>query len=445
MFNKFKQFWSRFWSAWKSAYNAVFKHPTESKAQSWRQIDRINFLDIIVGKLNNLTNNEATFDVVSDSSQADVLKDLCKDIESKRYDITAEMLANGDYWCFPATNEKGEIYHTYLTQQQVRILNMDGDNITEAYGIIDWYVDKNNRLYYLLRHHKLDQNGTLEITYSSIDEQGKPALVDEWEYLADEFVVYQNANHIGFGRYKSPTSSRGTSAVYGVPLNYGCAEIEDTIFHDIKLINDEFENGKSVIFTDPRNLLKDEERAKYKIAENIIPIQSRAGQSGSNIDIFNPTLRFSEHYSKLQNDLALYEKQIGTSKGVLTESEQTSNATATEIRRANADTVALLDKIRTAINDGNRMTLEADGVFLNIAPDLWVYSSDWYDPFENPAEQWQRLIEGQQVGAVEKDDLIKWLFPDLTTEERAEKIERLNEEQSVNSDLALERILNGGA
>ena len=46
---------------------------------------------------------------------------------------------------------------------------------------------------------------------------------------------------------------------------------------------------------------------------NVIPIQQRAGQTGSYIDIFNPELRFTPQYSKLVADFALYEKQVGTS------------------------------------------------------------------------------------------------------------------------------------
>lgn len=440
MFSKFKQFWQRFWNDFvEKQYNKIFKNPLRDSVQEWRDILKLNLLSIASNTLNNLTNAEATFEVESDSTQADVLKEKVKDLERKRYDIFSEMANEGDYYIFPATNEKGELYHTYLTQQQVRIVNMDGEDIKEAYGIIDWFADsKTNRTYYLLRHHYLDINGNLTISYSIEDDLNNPASLPQWEYLKDEAVQYVGANHIGFGRYKSPISSRGLSPVYGVPLNFGCAEAEARIFNDLELIDKEFENGKSVIFTDPRNLLKNEEKGRYEIAENIIPIAQRAGQTGSNIDIFNPNLRYSEHYAKLQTDLAFYERQIGTSKGILTDAEQTSNATATEVRRANADTIALIGKLRSAMDDGNEMTLEADAVFLNIARDLWTYVSDWYDPFENPAEQWQRMVEGHTEGAIATERLTKWLFPNMTDEDIA--IE-LSKAKKTESELDIDSIL----
>ena len=353
------------------------------------------------------------------------------------------MLADGDYYIFPAHNSKGEIVHTYLTQEQVRIVKMDGEDIKEAYGIIDWYIDDSNRVFFLLRHHKLDDNGTLTISYSTITDNGKKATVEKWEYLKDQAYRWINANHIGFGRYKSPASSRGLSSVYGVPLNFGCGDIEKKIFKDLELIQEEFENGRSRVFTDPRNILSDEETKGYKFASNIIPIQQRAGQSGKNVDIFNPALRYSEHYSKLVGDLALYEKEVGTSKGILTDNETSYTATATAVKRANADTLSLIDRIHTAIDNGNEMTLRADCVFLNIAPDLWSYKSDYFDPFEDPDTQWQRLVEAKSNSVAEASDLIKWLFPNLDDDEITEKIERIKSDAKGDTNAALDNIFAG--
>ena len=445
MFNKFKQFWQRFWNDFvEKQYNKIFKAPIADTVQEWRDILKINLLAIMSNTLNNLTNIEATFTVESDSTQAEPLKERAKDLERKRYDIFSEMANEGDYYVFPATNEKGELYHTYLTQQQVRILAMDGENITEAYGIIDWYVDnKTNRTYYLLRHHLLDVNGTLTVSYSVLDDLNKPASLPQWEYLQDEAVQYVGANHIGFGRYKSPVSSRGLSPVYGVPLNFGCAEAEAKIFNDLEMIDKEFANGESKIFADPLIVRKNKNDTAWEIPENVFPINHREGSSAS-IDIFNPNLRYSEHYAKLQTDLAFYERQIGTSKGILSDAEATSGATATEVRRANADTIALIGKFHTAIDEGNIMTLEADAVFLNIARDLWTYSSDYLDPFADLTEQWRMLIEGHSAGAVQTKRLTKWLIPSMTDEEIQEELAEISATNQANTDQALERILQGG-
>ena len=438
MLNKVRRFWTVFVNSIKEAYRAVKK--VKTTAQEFEDMTKPNFLAIFVNTLNNLTNTQATFDVDVDNASAEQLVPLCADLEDKRYKITSSMLAHGDYYVLPYFNEKGELKHSYLPQCMIQIMETDGDKITEAYAIIDWTVDKNNHTYYLMRHHKLDNRNNLTIRYFVEDENARPASVPEWEYLKDVAVGYAGVDTIGFGRYKSPADSRGHSLVEGVPLNFGCEAIEARLFEDLELMTQEFENGKSVIFTDPRNLLKDSEKSQYRLADNIIPIRQRDGSPGANIDIFNPNLRYTEHYSKYVMDLALYERQVGTSKGILTDNETAYTATATAVKRSNADTIALIDKIRVAIDRGNTETLKADAVYLGI-PDVWTYRSDWYDPFEDPSEQWQRLTEAKQEGAAETADLVQWIFPNLTPEQIAEKIERIKAENQGARDLALERIL----
>lgn len=449
MFQKFKKFWDVFFESVKTAYNKAFKKPIDAEEQEWRDTKKINLLDIIVKKLSNLANLEATFDIESDSTQTERLKVLCKNLENKRSQITKGMLADGDYYVLPTHNRKGEIVHSYLTQQQVRILDADGEDITEVNAIIDWIVDTNNKVFFLLRHHKLEDNGTLTIDYLAVNDSGKPVDVPKWEHINAKAFSFANANHIGLGRYKSPQSSRGLSPVYGVPLNFGCSEIEQKIFNDLKLIEEEFENAKSKIFA-PIQLLKKKkakgekgEGQEYHIPENVYPTEPRSGDVKSNIDIFNPDIRSSEHYSKLVADMELYEKEVGVNKGFLTEPTPTTNATATEIKRSNNDTVSMLGDIHTAIDVGNKMTLLADGVFLNISPDLWSYSSAWYDPFEDPDTQWKRLLEAKNNGAAEEEDLVRWQFPNLSDKEVTEKLERIKAAKQADSETAFNRAFAG--
>jgi hypothetical protein len=95
------------------------------------------------------------------------------------------------------------------------------------------------------------------------------------------------------------------------------------------------------------------------------------------------------------------------------------------------------------MDEGNIMTLEADAVYLKIARDLWTYTSDYFDPFENPAEQWQRMIEAHGAGAISTERLTKWIFPSMSEEEIQEELENIKAASQANTDQALERILQG--
>lgn len=446
MFQKIATFWRAFWNALKSAYNKAFKEIPKEKTQEYRDTKRINFLAIFVSKLNNLVNTESTYEVESDSVQAEPLQELCKDLEAKRFDITAEMLGTGDYWVFPSHTDAGELFHRYVSQDRVRILDMDGENITDIIGVIDEFVDNENKVFFLNRRHTLEGD-TLTVETYTTNERNEKVILENW--LDFEGVwQFSNANHIGVGRFKSPVSSRGLSAVYGVPLNFGCEEIEEKIFHDLEMIETEFKHGESKIFADPLVMKKGRGKdglEEWQMPEGMFPINHRAGDSGASIDIFSPVIRYSEYNEKLVNDMRQYEQQVGTDRGFLTPYDNGTAVTATEIRRANASTIALIDKVHTAIQDGVEMTLKADAVFLNVADDLWSVSFDFFDVFEDSDSQWARLVEAYNAGAAEVYDLIRWVFPNLTQEEIEEKLERIRNQSQVDTDSALERILNSGA
>lgn len=445
MFQKVRTFWNAFWNAIKTAYNKAFKEVPKENTQDYRDTRRINFLAIFVSKLNNLANAESTYDIESDSTQAEPLIELCKDIEANRFEITAEMLGNGEFWVFPSHTSKGELFHRYVPQDRVRILNMDGDAVTDVIGIVDQYVNEDNSVYFLNRRHILEGNALTVETYTTNERNEKVAF----ELWADFEGVWRfdNAGHIGVGRFKSPASSRGLSAVYGVPLNYGCEEIEARIFNDLAMIETEFERAESKIFADSLILRKgknNEGADEWQIPEGIFPINRRTGDSGSAIDIFSPAIRYSEYQSKLFDDMRQYEQQVGTDSGFLTPIEMGKATTATEVRRANASTIALIDKIHTAIKNGVEMTIKADAVFLNIAEDLYTIKFDFFDVFEDYDKQYERLSNAVDRGIAEKSDELQWLFPNLTAEERDEKIARIAESRAINTDAVLENLIGGG-
>ena len=70
---------------------------------------------------------------------------------------------------------------------------------------------------------------------------------------------------------------------------------------------------------------------------------------------------------------------------------------------------------------------------------------DFFDAFIDEEAQYQRLANAVDRGILEKEDELKWLYPNMTDEEIAEKLARIEAQSQVNTDVALERILNGGA
>ena len=93
--------------------------------------------------------------------------------------------------------------------------------------------------------------------------------------------------------------------------------------------------------------------------------------------------------------------------------------------------------------DGIKATLEADAMFLNIPIDLYTVYIDWMDAFEDLDKQYERIVSAVDRGILEKEDELKWLYPNMTDEEIADKLARISATQETNTDQALERILAG--
>lgn len=425
----------------KNAYNRAYKDPLKELVQDYRDTDNYNFLAVFVSKLNNLVNTETTFDIESDSTLTERLDELVTDLETNRFDITSEMLANGDYWVFPATDKSGNLYHRYIPQSDVRILDMDAENITSVIGIIDKYFSSDSKVYYLIRKHTLEGNRLTVETYTT-NNVWERVPFEPWAEF-ESIYTFDGADNIGVGRFKSPTSSRGKSLVYGVPLNFGCYDIESKIFNDLAMIEQEFKNGKSLLFADPLILNKSIKKVfradgtqvsegGWDIPENLFPIDTRGGQSSANIDIFSPAIRYSEFKDKLLDDLHRYEQAVGTDRGFLTPFETGTTVTATEIRRSNASTIALIDKIRNSLKQGIESTIRADALFLNIPNDFYTIKIDWFDTFSDEQETYNRLVNGAEKGFAEDTDVMQWLFPNLSLDELEAKKERINENKQQN-------------
>lgn len=439
---------------------ATEKQAIDPNIQKYDDIEHTNWLAMAVSKIANLSCTETTYEVKSDSTLVEPLQDLCKDIENKRFEIVYAMLGTGDCYIFPTMQDNKQLYHTVLGESNVVILETEGENITKALVILDTYkLPKSSRVFFLIRIHDLDENGTLTLTYDVVDEAGQSHYVEKWQSLKDTVTQVVGANHIGFGRYKSPVPNREHYTEYGVPLNFGCSEIEEKLRKYEEMTDTEFDNAESRTFADPRNLKIAAEDAKklnsdkkitdknyngkepeYQMPKGIIPLRMTEGITNE-IATHSPDIRYEKYRDKIDDLLSDYERQMGLSPGILTENEAMATGTATAVRRSNADTISFINNVQTALDVGNVMTLEADAIFLNIRRDLWKYNSDYYDVFGDSTEQWQRLKEAFDAGAVSVERLTEWLFPKMTDEQIQEEIAKANLRNAANEQTAIERAL----
>lgn len=438
-------FWSNFWGFVKKKIDQYDEEKKiVVKVQDWENITEYNPLAIANTKLTSLVCDEATVELQTDSTLVQPLIPLAENLEAKRYEICAMMNGKGGCFVTMATGEDDEPYHRIIAPADVSVYRMVADKMYEVAIVIDKKIVK-HREYRLIRHHILDENGTLYVYYYTTDKSGNEEYLAEWEHYKNDNVAYYNARNIGVAYFRSPQDSRGLEPVWGVPLNFGCEEAENQIKVARNNLDKEMHLMKSKLFADEtisRKIgTKDGER--FDLPEGIYTIRKKAGVDGTLIDSFAPSTRYNDYKQKLIDAKADWEDMVGLDRGFLTEAEHTAGATATEIRTANTKTRSFVKKIQSAMFDGIKATLEADAVFLNIPLDLYEVTVDFFDAFQDEQELYNRIVSAVDRGVLEKEDELRWLYPNMTDEEIADKLARIEAQAQTNTDQALERILAG--
>ena len=437
-------FWSNFWGFVKKKIDQYDEEKKlVVKVQDWEDVREYNPLAIANTKLTSLVCDEATVELQTDSTLVQPLIPLAENLEAKRYEICAMMNGKGGCFVTMATGEDDEPYHRIIAPADVSVYRMVADKMYEVAMVIDKKIVK-HREYRLIRHHILDENGTLYVYYYTTDKSGNEEYLAEWEHCKNDNVMYMNAFNIGVAYFRSPQDSRGLSQ-WGVPLNFGCEEVENQIKVARNNLDEEMHLMKTKLFADEtvaRKIgTKDGER--FDLPEGIYTIRKKAGVDGTLIDSFAPSTRYNDYKQKLIDAKADWEDMVGLDRGFLTEVDPTNNATATQIKSSNVKTKSLVKKIQSAMFDGIKATLEADAVFLNIPLDLYTVYIDWYDAFEDTDKQYERIVSAVDRGVLEKEDELRWLYPNMTDEEIADKLARISAQAQTNTDQALERILAG--
>ena len=439
-------FWSNVWRWVKKNLDEYDdEKKIQVKIQQWEDIREYNPLSIANTKLTSLVCDEATVELQTDSTLVEPLIPLAENLEAKRYEICSTMCGKGGVFVTMATGEDDEPYHRIIAPDDVSVYRIVADKMYEVAMVIDKKIVK-HREYRLIRHHILDESGTLYVYYYTTDKSGNEEYLAEWEHYKNDNVAYYNARNIGVAYFRSPQDSRGLSQ-WGVPLNFGCEEVENQIKVARNNLDEEMHLMKTKLFADDSITRKiaTKEGDRYDMPEGIYTIRKKAGVDGTLIDSFAPPTRYNDYKQKLIDAKADWEDMVGLDRGFLTEAEHTAGATATEIRTANTKTRSFVKKIQSAMFDGIKATLEADAVFLNIPIDLYTVVVDWYDAFLDEEAQYNRIASAVDRGVLEKEDELRWLYPNMTDEEIADKLARLEAQNQVNTDAAIERILNGGA
>lgn len=390
----------------------------------------INFTAIFANKLANFTISDSNIDITGDSIRAEQLNEVLKRLKKKLKKVIARDLGSGGVLVVPYVNNK-KLYFDVLSQSRFSINKRISDDIIDC-TILAEHIVKNRDHYYRWADYTLE-NGNLYVKYRSTLD-GEPiemALIPEWSNIRDFSIT--NVDRMPFMYIKSPIDNRKEIDDYGVPITFGCDKQIKKILNDLDQIEREYGLKEAFVGADS---------TMFK-GENALPTNGLYKKINSGDDsfweVFDPAFRDTSLYNKLIQDFALLEKQVGTSKGILTEA-QTSNATATEIKKVLKETFDIVDDIRTSLEDGLNDFIYACNVLANyysLSPQgEYELTFDWsYSILEDSQQEFSQLLQGESRGVIKKAELRQYLKPSETLEEAQTVIDEIKASNPSTKDL----------
>ena len=407
MLERFFDYIKRLFGLKRTATSSGQQEENQSYADEYMDISDINFNAIFANKLATLALSDSTMEIAEDNKRAQLLNNCVKNVWKKAKKITAAALATGGCLIVPYV-KNGKILFNIVKQNRLAINSRDGEKITNATIIADSIVINDN-LYYRIANYAVENN-VLYITNKTVSAYGTPASVEEWANIAD--ISITGVDRVLFGFIKSPVDNKKSSDDYGVPITYGGKKTINDIKECLEQIRKEFKLKGVRLQVDDR-VLKKNPKTGEPILEDELFMAGHGVENKELFNIFDPAIRDSSFHARLLRLFELLEKQVGTSKGILTPVE-TNGATATEIKAAKEDTFAIVTDIRKAIEEGLEDYIYACNVlanYYNLSPQgEYEINYDWsYTMIESSTETFTQMKDLQSIGAMSKAEVRAWV------------------------------------
>ena len=422
----------------------VFKIKTETEqkevdknqeyARDYEDIKSINFNAIFSNKLANYVMSDSELSIEGENARVELLNKTGQSMWKNFKKIVSMGFGYGGIVLVPYV-KGGKLYYSKVPQNRLTIDQTDGDLITGATILAEIKTItgtiKTTR-YFRWTNYKIENNN-LTITQQFTDENGNPIPVPDFWANIQQVQVITNVDRALFGYIKSPINNRISNDKYGVPITFGCEETILEIRECLQQIQREFKLKECFVGADSTMF-----DGKDGLPKNGIFRKVDAGEDGF-FEVFDPAIRESSYYARLQELYKRLEHEVGTSAGILSD-VQTQNATATEIKRSMYDTFNVVDDMRTNIEKGLEDFFYACNVLANaysLSPmGEYELSFNWsYTLLEDTQQEFNQLIQGKNQGVIEKAELRQWLKPDETLEEAREKIAEIEANEPSIKDL----------
>lgn len=405
--------------------------------KEYRDIDSINFPAIFADRITSLALDDATIDVTGGNPRAQEIDRILQGERRHEKKWMRQALGIGAVLLVPyAVN--GEIHIDVIPQDRVLITEHSGCNLRRLSFLAD-VIDRQGRQYARWSEYSLEDDRCIIRNKATLNgNEIALSAVKAWEDIPPEIVI-GGCDRLLLGYFRCPTDNKSPDILTGVPLTYGCDSTIEEIEECMQQMVTEFKAKVAWVGMSKQVAPSDEILAK----QNHYVLFKDGGKLGSNtgslFEVFSPEIRESAYAARLLSLFQRLEKQVGTSSGILSPTDATTMATATQVRRAMHDTDVLVGDCR----DAYAYAMDDVVYAINALMDYYGYpgagleydtSYKWGEGLAiDPEGRFNDLCRGKQEGAVSDVEIRRFLYPGETQEQAEAAVVAIKEANPINS------------
>lgn len=429
----FKTIWEKILSLFNKTTQTSDKEFSDNDryAVQFESTRDVNVTAMFSNQMANYVCNDSILAIEHNNKRAELLDNILQQVWEDSNKIVSRIFGTGGIVLVPYVQD-GELFYDKISQNRLAINQKRGNKIVDATILADTHI-VNNALTTSIYHRWTDykiENGNLYITQRYTNDKGtKIKKIDYWKDVQDEIVI-PNVDRVPFGYLKSPVDNRITADLYGVPITYGCDKTIRKILHTLDEIEREFDLKEAFVGAD----------ITMFNGNNALPTNGLYKKIDSGDDtfweVFDPAIRDSSYFNKLEKQFAILEKEVGTSKGVLTDPLTTYQNTD-EVRRALYNTMSIVGSMRKNIIKGlNDFLYSCDVLanYYNLSPmGEYELKATWgYALIESYQDTLNQYNTGIDKGYIKKAEARNFMMDNETIEESEQAVAEI---EAKNPDI----------
>lgn len=416
---------------------SAFEQRTEAKwEKEYRDAKDVNFSEILSFKLTNYVLYGSSITTDSDDINIPLQAIMAK---SRKW--CQMMFAVGRVYLVPMILHGDTVYTDIIMQSAVLTTEYDGDTAVGFQSVSD--IRKVGEAQYArLTDYSYNRKArifSIRNVAVNVKNGGEVSLsiVSDWADI-QPYIEITDVDRPLFAFVDCPRDNRQTDKTNGASITFGAHMTMDEIRENFEQATREYEHKASILGVDMSKLEKTGMRdgrsafvGRYSLPKSYIKtsVDSALGKGGNEVfQVYSPDIR-ADAYEKRENLLSRrLEKQVGLSSGILSPADATAMATATEVRRANFDTVAVVDAARRSIERAMYDLCYAFQIYnslIGIWPTNYKLTFNWSDNIAgDPDAEYQRVADANRDGIVSDLERRMKLFPGETPEQAQEALDK---------------------